>query len=98
MSTVTDLVSLARTNTKKHYGDVLAEEYIIETERGIEGIRSELVERGLAGQPGNFRFRIFILGTGRQSLQDSSLETNCATSPRPTYTDLTLEPITVASP
>ena len=46
--TVEDLVSLARSNTEKHYGDVLTEGYIIETVRGIEGIRSELVDRGLA--------------------------------------------------
>ncbi|MEW6022466.1 MAG: hypothetical protein AB1807_10015 [Pseudomonadota bacterium] len=42
-----DIVSLARTNTEKHYGDVLTERYIIETEDGIEGLRRELRARGL---------------------------------------------------
>src|SRR3546814_18667479 len=41
-SKVADLVALARTNTEKHYGDVLTEGYIIETEEGLEGVRREL--------------------------------------------------------
>jgi hypothetical protein len=45
---ITDIVALARTNTEKHYGDVLSEEHIIETEEGIEGLRSELAARGLS--------------------------------------------------
>src|SRR3546814_6097537 len=46
-SKVADLVALARTNTEKHYGDVLTEGYIIETEEGLEGVRRELEQRGL---------------------------------------------------
>lgn len=46
-SGVSDLVALARANTEKHYGDVLAESYIIETEDGLEGVRHELEQRGL---------------------------------------------------
>lgn len=42
-----DLVALARSNTEKHYADVLTEGYVIETEAGIEGVRRELEERGL---------------------------------------------------
>ena len=43
-----DIVTLARENTEKHYGDVLAEGYVIETTEGIEGVRRELRERGLS--------------------------------------------------
>ena len=42
-----DVVGLARQNTEKHYGDVLSEGYVIETSGGIEGLRRELIERGL---------------------------------------------------
>ena len=42
-----DLVSVAKNNTEKNYGDVLSESYIIETSDGIEGVRSELRKRGL---------------------------------------------------
>lgn len=42
-----DLVALARANTEKHYGDVLTEGYVIETEDGIDGVRRELEARGL---------------------------------------------------
>ncbi len=44
---VKDFVALARANTDKHYGDVLAEGYIISTDDGIDGLRKELAERGL---------------------------------------------------
>ncbi len=44
---VTDLVALARTNTEKHYGDVLREGYVIETDEGLDGVRRELRKRGL---------------------------------------------------
>ncbi|WP_139224930.1 hypothetical protein [Dokdonella immobilis] len=47
-SDVADLVALARENTEKHYGDVLTEGYIIETEEGLEGVRRELEQRGLS--------------------------------------------------
>lgn len=47
-SEITDLLTLARENTEKHYGDVLAEGYVIETADGIEGLRRGLEERGLA--------------------------------------------------
>jgi hypothetical protein len=46
-STVDDIVALAQQNTSQHYGDVLSEEYIIETDDGIEGVRRELSKRGL---------------------------------------------------
>jgi hypothetical protein len=44
---VNDIVNLAKENTLKHYGDVLSEEYVIETNDGIEGVRRELSHRGL---------------------------------------------------
>lgn len=44
---VADIVSLARANTEKHYGDVLTEGYVIETDGGLEGVRRELEKRGL---------------------------------------------------
>lgn len=44
----TDIVTLARSNTEKHYGDVLSEGYIIKTEEGLEGIRREIAKRGLS--------------------------------------------------
>jgi hypothetical protein len=44
---VDDLVALARANTERHYGDVLTEGYILKSESGLDGIRTELVERGL---------------------------------------------------
>jgi hypothetical protein len=42
-----DLVTLARANTQKHYGDVLTEGYILKSDSGLDGIRHELAERGL---------------------------------------------------
>nr|WP_315230194.1 hypothetical protein [uncultured Albidiferax sp.] len=42
-----DLVALARSNTEKHYADVLTKGHVIETEAGIEGVRRKLEERGL---------------------------------------------------
>jgi hypothetical protein len=44
---VEDLVAMARTNTEKHYGDVLSEGYILKSDSGLEGIRAELADRGL---------------------------------------------------
>jgi hypothetical protein len=44
---VSDLIALARSNTEKHYGDVLADGYIIQTGNGVPGLRQELSERGL---------------------------------------------------
>ena len=44
---IADIVTLARANTEKHYGDVLREGYIIETENGLEGVRQGLMDRGL---------------------------------------------------
>ncbi len=43
-----DIVALARSNTDKHYGDVLTEGYILETDAGLEGLRQELLRRGLS--------------------------------------------------
>ncbi|MCV9967355.1 hypothetical protein OIU34_36580 [Pararhizobium sp. BT-229] len=43
-----DIVSLARQNTEKHYGDVLSEGYVIETTDGVEGVRRELRKRGIS--------------------------------------------------
>jgi hypothetical protein len=42
-----DVVELARSNTEKHFGDVLSKRYILESDDGIEGLRLELKERGL---------------------------------------------------
>lgn len=42
-----DLIALARQNTEKHYGDVLTEGYIIDTPDGVDGVRRELLARGL---------------------------------------------------
>jgi hypothetical protein len=48
LGTVADIVALARANTEKHYGDVLVEGYILESQAGIEGLRHELADRGLS--------------------------------------------------
>lgn len=45
---ILDVVALARANTEKHYGDVLTEGYVVETEDGLEGVRRELEKRGLS--------------------------------------------------
>lgn len=45
---VEDIVALARSNTEKHYGDVLSEGYILESETGMDGLRDELADRGLS--------------------------------------------------
>jgi hypothetical protein len=45
---VEDIVSLARSNTEKHYGDVLSEGYILNSKTGIDGLRQELAARGLS--------------------------------------------------
>lgn len=45
---VEDIVLLARTNTEKHYGDVLLEGYVLRSKTGIEGLRAELEARGLS--------------------------------------------------
>jgi len=42
------IVTLARENTEKHYGDLLTEGYVIDTTEGVEGVRRELRERGLS--------------------------------------------------
>lgn len=47
LAKVEDIVALARSNTEKHYGEVLTEGYVIRSEEGIEGVRRELAERGL---------------------------------------------------
>ena len=47
---VDDIVALARSNTEKHYGDVLRKELILRSESGIEGLRQELRSRGLSTQ------------------------------------------------
>lgn len=44
---VEDLVALARANTERHYGDIITEGYILNSTTGLEGIRSELMDRGL---------------------------------------------------
>lgn len=46
-SKVDDIVTLAKENTFKHYGDVLTEGYVIETSGGLDGVRRELANRGL---------------------------------------------------
>jgi hypothetical protein len=45
---VEDIVALARSNTEKHYGDVLTEGYILRTDAGIDRLRRELTDRGLS--------------------------------------------------
>lgn len=47
-ATPSDIVDLARQNTEKHYGDLLAESYVIKTSDGIDGVRRELKKRGLS--------------------------------------------------
>jgi hypothetical protein len=42
-----NLVEIAVENTKKHYGDVLTEGYVIEVKDGLKGVRRELKKRGL---------------------------------------------------
>lgn len=44
---VADIVTLAKTNTSTHYGDLVAREVLIESEDGLEGVRHELARRGL---------------------------------------------------
>lgn len=46
-SATKDVVDLAIDSTNEHYGDVLTEGHVIETNDGVEGIRRELAERGL---------------------------------------------------
>jgi hypothetical protein len=48
IETPEDLVELAIENTNKHYGDVIDEAFIIETDDGIEGLRQELKKHGLS--------------------------------------------------
>ena len=45
---IEDIVALARSNTEKHYGDVLGEGYILKSTTGVEGLREELAARGLS--------------------------------------------------
>jgi hypothetical protein len=45
---VEDIVALARSNTEKHYRDVLSEGYILESDTGTDGLRRELADRGLS--------------------------------------------------
>jgi hypothetical protein len=47
-SKVDDIVSLAQSNTEKHYGDVVSEGYILKSDTGINGLRHELSDRGLS--------------------------------------------------
>lgn len=46
-STVGELVEIAIGNTEENYGDVLAEGYVLESETGLDGLREQLVDRGL---------------------------------------------------
>jgi hypothetical protein len=48
IETSDDIVELAIENTNKHYGDVIEEAFIIETDGGIEGLRKELAKQGLS--------------------------------------------------
>lgn len=45
---VKNLFELARSNTEKHYGDVLSEGYILQSNEGLEGLRQQLEEKGLS--------------------------------------------------
>jgi hypothetical protein len=42
-----EILSVAKKNTLKNYGDVIRETYVIETNDGIEGLHKELSRRGL---------------------------------------------------
>lgn len=42
-----DIVDLAVESTNNHYGDVIDEAFVIETENGIDGLRAELKKKGL---------------------------------------------------
>lgn len=42
-----DFVDLAVDSTNNHYGDVIDEAFVIESEDGIEGLRKELKKQGL---------------------------------------------------
>ncbi|MCK6472986.1 MAG: hypothetical protein L6R28_14680 [Planctomycetes bacterium] len=46
-ASVRNLVELARANTEKHYGDVLSEGYIVQSDDAVEGLRQKLKEKGL---------------------------------------------------
>jgi hypothetical protein len=48
MGPVEDIVSLARANTDKHYGDILTEGYVLTSHAGLDGIREELERKGLS--------------------------------------------------
>jgi hypothetical protein len=43
-----DLEALAQSNTEKHYGDVLAKAFILNSSTGIDGLQQELASRGLS--------------------------------------------------
>src|SRR5688500_5167175 len=46
--TVEDIVTLARSSSANRYGDVLGEDYVLSSTTGTEGLRKELVARGLS--------------------------------------------------
>jgi len=48
IETPDDIVELAIENTNKHYGDVIDEAFVLETDEGIEGLRKELKKQGLS--------------------------------------------------
>jgi hypothetical protein len=43
-----DIVELALESTNKHYGDVIEEAFILESDDGVEGLRRELKKQGLS--------------------------------------------------
>jgi hypothetical protein len=45
---VEDIVALARSNTEKHYGDVLTEGYVLESKSALDGLREQLKQKGLS--------------------------------------------------
>lgn len=42
-----DVVALAHESTEKHYGDVLAQAHVIESDTGLDGLRGGLAAHGL---------------------------------------------------
>lgn len=69
---VQDLVALANENTIANYGDVMAQGCVIETDDGIEGIRRELLARGLKGQLEEPRPGLFFWAPGGKKYRSKS--------------------------
>lgn len=62
----------SRSNTEKHYRDVLSEGYILESEAGIDGLRDELADRGLSTLL-VIHDRLLVEHGGAEGVRDASL-------------------------